>query len=259
MHAEPNLTISPGLFSKETNELKVLYSTEGILALEKPKGIITDAHPWYPNSPSLVHALNQQYKLYPQSFQYPFEKAFSIYFLEPEITGIALLATNKNTAAYLRNEFGSEHLLFKFLLLAKSKLPSEQEKTLECDLPLAKHFDQNIMIVSNKSGKKTKTKFKWLSDQPNGYQLWEAQTHYLRMHQIRIHAMECGLQILGEKEYTYSNSPKSLAFKTKLKNTEMPNNPINDLYLHLSTLIYKVDNKEVVVESPLPEQFKNLS
>lgn len=221
----------PNLLKGKDSNLKILYN-QGVLALQKPAGVLIDAYPWYPDAPSIIYQLKQelaQGKL----TEYHLQNIYSIYSLEPEVTGVALIATDKQSSNDLRNQFGSDQILFRFILLSKSDLNAD---SLVCELPIAKHYRENRVLVSSKTGKKSKTLFSLIAKQGK-YQLWEAQTTYLRMHQIRLHAMECGINILGETLYK--------ADSTDISETE-------GIFLHLSSVEWGDSDSRIKVRSPLP-------
>lgn len=255
MENDKSIEFASELLGNSPQKLKVLYSDSGVLALEKPAGVLIDAFPWFPEPPSIVAALKSECLHNPDDLaEYHLSNIYSVYTLEPEVTGVALLATSKESSAYLRNELGSNQFTFRFNLLAKSELKVD---SVHCDLPLAKHYKENTVLVSNKTGKKSNTTFKLITSS-GPYQLWEAQTNFIRMHQIRVHAMESGIRILGEELYTHALSPRSVAFKalsTKKSDRKLMS---DDLYLHLSSVQWNQEGKSIVVNSPLPPKITNL-
>lgn len=233
-------------------EVKVLYYEDGILALEKPAGTLIDAYPWYPNAPSMVFELKQQRE---QDLlgKYDLKNIYGIYALEPEVTGVGLIACNKETCRYLRNVFGSDQMLFRFIFLSKSSLNKD---SLECDLPIAKHYTEERVVISNKTGKKCKTLFKLLAASGD-YQVWEAKTTYLRMHQIRIHASESGISILGDN--LYGNPDQSIPLKKEArKNAIEDMSRVEGICLHLSSVEWAQGEERVRIYSELPNKLQGL-
>lgn len=248
MEEDKFITFPPPLLGKCVEKLKVLYSDNTLLALDKPSGMLIDAYPWYQDINSIVAALRQGHlQGCPELAEYLFNSIYSVYSLEPEITGVALIATDKEMSNYLRNELGSGKFIFKFALLAKSNL---KEGPVECSLPLAKHYNENTVLVSNKTGKKCKTVFNLL-EASGSYQLWEAQTDYIRMHQIRVHAMERGIHIIGEDLYTETLPQSKTTLGRKLVLCD-------SLCLHLSSVEWQQQDKKILIESPLPTRMTDI-
>lgn len=260
MENDKYIEFSSPLPGTAVERLKVLYVDKGVLGLEKPAGVLIDAYPWYLGMGSIVGGLKHELlKGVHELEEYHLNSLYSVYSLEPEVTGVALVATEKESSSFLRNELGSGGFIFKFVLLAKSEL---KESCVECDLPLAKHHDEDTVLVSNKTGKKCKTVFS-LMGRSGSYELWEARTDYVRMHQIRVHAMERGIRIVGEELYTEAESPRSSAFKgivgKKLEKAPGKKLVICDgLCLHLSSVEWERDGKRVVVESALPRRMADV-
>jgi len=241
-HEYKELELPNLLSGKTSTKLKILFEVPGILALEKPSGVLIDAYPWYPDFPSIIYSLKQK-KALGGLPEYPFESNYGIFALEPAMSGIALIATNKESSNYLRNLFGSYKMLFRFVFLAKSK---SDKQSLICELPIAKHYRENKVLVSNKTGKKSKTLFN-LIDKLGDYQLWEARTDYLRMHQIRLHAMESGIPILGDRLYNISDQ----------KEDQVGNRRFEPILLHLRSIEWGTDNEKVQIFSPMPDSFSS--
>lgn len=212
--------------------------------------MLIDAYPWYPEVDCIIPRIKETLLKKGNGLaEYNLEHIYSVYNIEPEITGVALMATSKESMAFLRNEFGSEKMCFRFVLLGMSELEVD---SVECDLPLAKHHRENRVIVSNKTGKKCRTSFNLLA-KAGSLQLWEARTNFFRMHQVRVHAMESGISIVGEEEYAESRSPRSPAYKKGLlKKLGNPDLISEGLCLHLSAVEYEKEGKKVVVNSALP-------
>lgn len=198
------------LLGDAPQRLPVLACSQGLLALEVPGLIAGDAHPLNSEgAPLLAHALREQLAAgKPELERIGIRLVQSVFHLEPECSGVALFAVNREGLEYWRNAYGSRHLQFRFLLICERSeaLP----ESIGCDLPIAQHRDGSRMLVSHKSGKKTSTQFRRLAIGGQGSdgrnpaldkELWEATTDYLRPHQIRLHAHEVGLKICGESFY----------------------------------------------------------
>lgn len=235
-------------------KIKILYSNNDVLALDKPEGILIDAYPWYPDVGSIVLGLRQQMA---QGLleKCHLESTYAVYALEPEVTGVALIASNKHSSSYLRNEFGSGKLLFRFIFLTKSGLDTS---FVECDLPIAKHYTENRAVISNRTGKKCKTWFRLVEAQGE-YQVWEAQTTYLRMHQIRIHAMESGIAIVGDHLYGEMEQDDSFCSNRSSTEYSVIDLPLSEgICLHLSSVEWGDEDKKICIHSPLPKKMKRL-
>ncbi len=66
------------------------------------------------------------------------------------------------------------------------------------------HDDGTRSLISHRTGKKARTRFTRLRE-GGCLEMWQAETSYLRADQIRLHAVECGLAVVGEN--LYGNTP----------------------------------------------------
>ncbi|MDR2200969.1 MAG: hypothetical protein LBN94_02585 [Puniceicoccales bacterium] len=184
----------------------------------------------------------------------PFPKTMEIYSLDEELSGVVLLANDRKKVATLRNCLGSRGMGFHFLLLARSvsDLPGE----ISCPLPMGKHRRENRMFISHRNGKKTFTQFEQL-DHFRSHTLWSAKTDFPRRHQIRLHAHEVGIPVLGEDLYDQIPLPFLSDFKKHVK----PNRKefLAPLYasicIHLLRIDFPGENGTVTVEAPLPDKW----
>jgi len=179
--------------------LPVAEIGEGLLALALPGGLLSEAHPFYGKRVSVIAALQAQLRASkPELERLGLEVAKAINFIEPEVSGLLLVGINKAGVEQWRNVFGSRQLTFtyEFVAAANPELPGE----LVCELPIARHKQEARMLISHKTGKKSRTAFQRIAEQ-EGYCLWEAKMDLPRMHQVRLHAAEVGLAIPGEQLY----------------------------------------------------------
>ncbi|MDR1173239.1 MAG: hypothetical protein LBK24_00380 [Puniceicoccales bacterium] len=224
----------PNTIRETSARVKILANGDGFLAIDKPPNV--------PSEKIIEHFPKQLAGLGPC---YPKE----IFALDGEISGIFLIAKTKQSAAELRNLYGSQLFTFTFDLLA---LPTALDKTVTCDLPIAKHSSSHTMVISHKTGKKSRTDFRFVEN-VGPYEHWQATTRFLRPHQIRLHAHECGIGIIGENLYASNGVNVTKKF---LKTPNLENHwSTQYLPIHLSCLEIDASPK---IESPLPKKFQSL-
>jgi len=141
-------------------------------------------------------------------------------------------------------------------LLASSDIEPE---TVDCDLPIAFHSNGKRMIVSHRSGKKCHTRFRFLRVY-GSYQLWEAETRVLRPHQIRVHAAELGLKIVGEGLYARGDRIYLSRIKRDYRRSGEDESPIYEgLCVHLLSVEFEFPGRELSpIQAPLPKGFHTL-
>ncbi len=238
---ELKIGFPPPFLGEAPVRLAVLGQGDGWLALEKPPGVAIDAHPLLGDAPTLVGGINKQLEATkPELLRLGLEKVFAVYPLDIELSGIALLAWGREGVDRLRNTFGSSKLQFTFTLLAIDETPAAGDART-CDLPLAPAQDATGVTVSHTRGKKCTTAFT-LVERLGAHILWRAQTDYLRPHQIRCHAMETGLRIIGDPLYGAPAIP----------------GPAHGLCLHLETVTSLSTDLPVAATTPMPKPFEKL-
>jgi 23S rRNA-/tRNA-specific pseudouridylate synthase len=220
----------PNTICETSAKVKILLNEDDFLTIDKP-----------PNVPSekIIEHLPKQWTEYPKE----------VFALDGEISGIFLVAKTKQSTAELRNCYGSQLFTFTFDLLT---LPMALGKIITCDLPIAQHSSNHTMVVSHKTGKKSRTDFRFVEN-VGPYEHWQATTCFLRPHQIRLHAHECGLGIIGENLYASHGINVTKKF---LKTPNLENHwSTQYLPIHLSCLGINSSQK---IESPLPKKFQSL-
>lgn len=184
------------------------------------------------------------------------EGLFRVFKLDSELSGVLMYAKTVEWEEKLRNAFGSRQLVFRYHFLAKTEL---EERKLHCDLPIATHSDGKRMLVSHKTGKKCETLFTYLRSYGR-YQLWEAETRDFRTHQIRIHAAERDLEIVGETEYANGDRIFLSMIKKGYRRNSETENPIYDqICAHLVSVDLEVPGETYQgAYAPLPKGFQTL-
>lgn len=141
------------LLGEQALRLNVLAEQAGALVLEKPQGVLGDAHPWYTDTPDLARALQKQVdEGKPELEAFGFKRVRSVFFQDAEATGAVVLSGTAEANETLRNEYGSSVCEFTYQFLARSSRTDREAFT--CKLPLAQHFEEPRMFISHKTGKK---------------------------------------------------------------------------------------------------------
>ena len=199
MAADNFISFPEGYLGPRPLKFSLLANNEEFFAVNKPAGISCFQHEWTLGHPDLSMALKREIiSGKPQLSRLGIEGVYRVFNLDAEVSGALVYAKSAAAEAKYRNSCGSRQFVFRYHLLVRTEV---EERELYCDLPLAQHFQEQRAMVSHKTGKKCETRFRFL--RPFGqYQLWEAETRDTRMHQVRLHAAECGLEIVGEDLYS---------------------------------------------------------
>ncbi len=207
--------------------MPVLRVAPGFAALLKPPGVAWDDHPWNAGRPHVMGAMREQLAAgKPELVALGIAKPASVHYIEPEVGGVALLADREGGALdKWRNAFGSEFITFTFHLLALTA--DAPEEGGECPLPVSMHRDEPRALVSHSTGKKSLTRFKVI-ERIDRWTLWEATTSLPRPHQVRLHAAEAGIRIVGETLYSQGGDIRLSQTRRKGRLNKGEDKVIND-------------------------------
>jgi hypothetical protein len=177
-----------------------------------------------------------------------------IYHLDPELGGIILYAKNGQFYNKLRNDYGSEAMVFHFTILAQNDANLRED--IICVLAISQYRDRDFMIFSLTPGKKKRTIFKKIATFKQ-FAWWSAETKFLRKHQIRLHAHEMGIRILGEDIYDKIPTPFLSDFKSNIKMNRKKNTiPLYPaVCVYLPEINFSYEESAIKITSPLPGKF----
>lgn len=153
-------------------------------------------------------------------------KLYTVHRLDKATSGALVFATSSELAAELSKLFEQHLVSKKYLFL------TDQTSTLTefiCESHIEK--EKNNFISHKNKEVNSKTSFKWLKSLGR-FQLWEANPHSGKPHQIRLHAEANGIPILGDSEHGGS--------------------PFFRLCLHSVSLKFNLGGKDISFTTDLP-------
>lgn len=260
MSADDFLSFPPDTLVRDPLRLPFVARGEGWLVLNKPTGVPWTPDPWIPRPTDLVREVRRQLRDgKPQLARLGIGAFHGIVGPDLVASGAVLCATTDAEQDRLANALGSEQieLTYRFVTMGR---PTQNE--VVCELPMAPHAMEPRMLVSHTTGKKTLTTFR-LEQRFRGYAIWTATTTFDRLHQIRLHAAESGLPIVGESRYA-KTTPIFLSeikrdYRPAGNGTRVEQPLYGELCLHLARIAFPgADGKTVTVEAPLPKPFSVL-
>jgi 23S rRNA-/tRNA-specific pseudouridylate synthase len=247
----------------------ILFNCEDFLVIDKPAGA---------SCGDIISSLRKRVRS-DQLALIGIADPIGIYGLDSEVSGVLLLAKTRSAATKLRNAYGSQLFTFRFDFIAAgnhglecalaencegkhSEVENFAKKEFTCNLPIAQHLAADKMLISHKTGKKSRTQFQFIESVGN-FSHWMANCSYIRRHQVRLHASDCGLRIVGEK--IYSPPPQFDIWRFFLKNKKefSPKNKKNstehwsDDYLPLHLSYLKIAQFAEISSAP-PKKFAAL-
>lgn len=251
------ITFPPGVLSAEPVRLDVLARGAGWFAIDKPPGLLLAPDAVHPeDAQSIVAAIHQAAAAgKPQLAALDIGGCARIHAMDAEVSGVAVLATDPSAAATLRDALGSGRWRFHYEFVAEA---ADAPAQLECDLPLVRHGGQPRIIVSHRGGKRCRTAFLRLQAL-GSHALWSAVTAENRLHQVRVHAAECGLRIPGETVYGRVRPVFLSSLKRGYRRGAEDERPLHaGLALHLHRVSLGQGSELIDVESPRPKSLAAL-
>ena len=235
-------------------EVPVLFEDEYLLALDKPAGLLTSPDRYDPERPNLMELLHLGIgDGKPWARERRLDYLMNAHRLDPETSGVILLARNKSTLVRLADLFGSDKPHKQYLALVQG---APAENRFEINAALAAHpAKPGLMYVDLKHGKRSRT-FVEVLERYSGYALLQCKPLTGRTHQIRVHLRHAGLPLVGDT--CYGGRPLYLS---RLKpgyrpKTNEPERPLIDLVaLHAETLSlpHPVTGEPITITAPGPK------
>ncbi len=253
------ISFPEGVVQVRPLRLALLANTEAWFALEKPPGLTAtrDALRSDAKGTTLLDALRREAALGKGQFSARgISEVHAVSFPDPEVAGIFLCAKSEAAKMSMKNAMGACEFTFFHRFLTFSR---ENRGEFLCELPLAHPAKSARMLVSNTTGKRTATRFR-IFKCLRGYALWEAESAYNRRHQIRLHAAESGIPVLGDRFYAGSNPLYLSQLKPKYR-AKGPEKPLYEhpaLYMTKMRLPDPASGEQVEIEAPTPPKAQAL-
>lgn len=172
-------------------EISVLYESKWVIVIEKPTGLLVEAHWKYPSVESWVKDyLSKQYKN-------PFVGI--VHRIDRMVSGVVIVAKKRSALRHL-NEQMRMGQIDKFYSALTSSKPHLMEGALDTYMGRSKDGKKAVRLDSvNKMARRAKLKFR-VAKRNNIYQ-WDIKLITGRYHQIRLQLAGVGCPIIGDILY----------------------------------------------------------
>lgn len=171
--------------------LPVLYESKGVIVIEKPSGLLVEAHWKYPSIESWVkNYLSKQYKN-------PFVGI--VHRIDRLVSGAVIVAKKRSALRHLNEQMRRGQIDKYYFALTSSK-PFMTTGTL--DTYIGRSADRKRAIVLDSEDKKAKRALlKYGVEERAGIYQWDIQLITGRYHQIRLQLSNEGCPIIGDVLY----------------------------------------------------------
>ena len=190
----------------EQCELEVLYENEGLLAINKPPGILV-----HPSRSRYTGTLSNFVAGYLQKASRggnPLAWAcHAVNRLDRDTSGVVLFAKNTYMKSLASQALSGEKPVKEYLALVSGKMP--ESGTI--DVPIRRFEERNMLRIPSRDGQRAVTHFETIRVMAAGecgISLVKFRLETGRTHQIRVHCLHLGCPILGDKLYNDGDSLK---------------------------------------------------
>lgn len=212
-----------------SNGVKVLYSDQHIVAIEKPKGLLSVKTKF--ETEKTAHAVLKK--------ELRYGHVLAVHRLDQDTSGVMIFALSKRVQELLKKEFEKHHIKRSYAAIVRGFIdPVDGTLTnyLFEDKNYFVHVTENKkaaqLAISHYKTVGISKKFSWL----------DMQLETGKKNQLRVQLSYIGHPIVGDKKYGSED------------------NPLRRLCLHAYQLAFKhpITKKKMVFISPIPESFYRL-
>ncbi len=219
--------------SKNRGELlfDILFEDDNIIVVNKPSGLLT-----------IATDKEKEKTLYHMVREYLINKdrnarIFIVHRLDKDTSGIVLFAKNERIKNQLQENWNDYVSLREYVAVVHGTLKKREDRIIQ----YLKETKTNLVYVSrDKEGKEAITNYKVVKEN-HDYSMVSILLETGRRNQIRVAFSSMGNAIVGDKLYGEKDNE-------------------NRLYLHANRLklYYPVLKKDILFETPIPGEFKNI-
>ena len=226
----------------EEGELEVLHEDEHLLVVNKPAGILSHPNPGHFTGSILNRVLYHGYQL--KGGEDPLRFGL-VHRLDKDTSGILILSKQEESYTIMQNHFRDREVRKEYCFLAFGAV---RRMELTCTLALGRHPKKRNTRMVLPEGRDAETYFCLKKMFGPKYSMWTAVPKTGRTHQIRVHAAESGLWILGDPHYSKHNAAKVIKGV-----------PIPRTMLHCNGLetTHPESGEALSISAPLPKDFKD--
>ncbi len=233
--------------------LKICFEDEYLAVINKAAGMVV--HPAAGNySGTLVNALMHHFQNL--SRRGGDERAGIVHRLDKNTSGLLLVAKNDQVHTALQEALQKREIKRNYTALVCGHV----EKEGEIDAPIGRSLkERRKMAVTKRASREAQTMYR-LTERYRLYDLLDVSLRTGRTHQIRVHFAHIGHPVFGDPEYGGREKWHKGIFANEkmLAKKLLELMPRQALHSRKLEFVHPVKGAKVVVESELPDDFKNL-
>ncbi len=226
-------------------ELPILFSDEGLLAVDKPSGVLSIPDRYDPELPVALNLLAPVWG-----------RLYVVHRIDKDTSGVLIYCRDAAMHRSLNGAFGTGAVRKTYHAIVRG-VPEWEESS--CEFPLHVDADrQHRTIIDAHRGKESKTFFKVLA-RYKGRSLIEARPETGRTHQIRVHLAAIGFPIVGDPLYGDGKPLLLSTIKRGWKGDPFAERPLlarTALHAMRVEFVHPVSGQMTVIESPYPKDFR---
>ncbi len=218
--------------------IDVIYEDNDIIVVNKPKGMVVHPANGNPDG-TLVNAIMNICKDSLSGIGGEVRPGI-VHRIDKDTSGLLIVAKNDKAHINLSEQIKERKIVKKYVALVRGVI-KENQATI--DMPIGRSNSDRKKMAVKKDGKNAVTHFDVIK-RYKGYTYLDIKIDTGRTHQIRVHLAEIGYPIVGDEVYSNGNNPFG----------------VKGQMLHAKSLdfIHPITGKEMHLEAPLPEYFKEV-
>jgi 23S rRNA pseudouridine1911/1915/1917 synthase len=220
----------------------ILFEDEHMLVVNKPSGVLSQ--PNNNKDPDILDIIaNMGIKLI--GGEDP-NRYGLVHRLDKDTSGVLILSKSEESYQKLQDEFRLRKVGKCYHFVATGQV---KKMEFTSNFPLGRNPKKRYARMVDETGRDAETFFKLQKLYGKKYSLWEARPKTGRTHQIRVHAAEAGLSIIGDPLYAKNNQYHGLNSK-EIKHTM--------LHCKSISISHPVTRKTLTFEAPYSSDFKDI-
>ena len=223
----------------------VLYEDDGLIAFDKPAGLLTAPDRWNRAAPNLIRMA--QYRLG--------AGIFNVHRLDRETSGVLLCGRTPNAVRKMSAAFAERRVEKRYLALVRGAPPWDQQ---ELDVALESDPVRRGHMRVARRGLSAVTRFAVI-ERWHEAALIEARPLTGRLHQVRVHLAHAGFPLIADGRYGNRRGLMLSELKRRYKHKAEPERPlIGRAALHAETLRFDhpITNAAMDIRAPSPHDFE---